>query len=420
VRKSSTAYRYGGTYEVFVPSVPSLQARPSQLDLHQKEGHHDVLVATFPNFRPAWAESLVPGTPISVRISNGAAANTWYGYVAKTTAVSAAQLSRPTKVYCVGSSYPLKQRGSETFSNLSLPDAVGVLARRVGLSYVGQPHPRVFRQLALTGETQWQWIQQQAERIGYVAMVEKSTLYFRSIDRTIDERMVFVPKLTMMASTASPDKRSLQHRTLDHFEIVREDSAQSEHPRLGINVANVDLDSRGELSGFALPEQVGRPIREGLDDTLFTGFDVSETVESAAEAKQVAQDLVQRRRFSTEARAKGFGDPRIGVFSTVNISGTGNRSDGFWAVQAVHHQLQGGSGLYVADMHLISDGEGANSGSTFRRRFDHEQAVIDVASRIATPLPPQARTNFRYPASILSTSSTAGASQRRPGQWVSF
>lgn len=417
--KSGNAYRFSGQYSVELPTVPSLTARPSILELHQAVGQHDIAVLTFPNYRPVWGNLLTTGTPIVLLLSNGESTLRWTGYVNFTSQVNAAQLKRPTKIYCIGSSFPLKNRGTRVFSNTSIPDAVGVIAKELGLNFVGEPHPRVFNQLSISGESYWQWIQAQAARIGYIAIVEGANLLFQSIDRTLDSRMSYVPLYSLDGNLINSGLRNLRARTLDSFQVLQGDYSEAvEEPRTSKSVATVDLASREVIQQESFPQEVGSPIRAGLSDTWFAGYETEETVGNQQEADRAAQDAAQRVRLTTTANLKGFGDPRVGVYSTVLVSGTGNSTDGYWAVAEAHHRIDL-SGLYTVDAQLLTDGLGNNAGSTFRRKFEHNKAQVDIRSRLASiGNKPLAGTVLKAPIRVLSTSITATNRPTSPGQWI--
>lgn len=420
MRKSGNEYRFTGTYSVELPTLPTLQARPSVVELHQVAGQHEVAVLSFPNYRPAWSQLLVTGTPVIINLSNGKGNLRWTGYVNMTSQVSAAQLDRPTQVYCIGTSFPLKERATRVFSDTTIPEAVEVIARETGLNYVGEPHPRKFAQLAISGETYWQWIQAQAARIGYVALVEGSNLFFRSLDRTIDERMSFVPAYRLDGNLANTSLRNLRSRTLDYFRVVHGEYNEAvDEVRTSKVVAAVDSGTRQVISSTSFPQDVGSPLRRDVSGNWFSGYETDEVVENLAQATRAAEDAAQRVRLSTEARLRGFGEPRVGVYSTVLVEGTGARTDGYWVVKECHQRIDL-SGLYVADMVVQTDGLGEDAGSTFRRRFPHENEAIDIRSRLLANT--QGRgvtgTKLRTNNQVLSTRGTARKRTATPGQWV--
>lgn len=422
MRKEGTAYRFSGQYSVEFPSVPSLQARPSVLELHQVEGQHEVVVLSFPNYRPAWGSLLKTGTPVIVNLSNSSGSLRWVGYVNFTTQTSAAQLDLPTKIYCIGASFRLKERATRVFSDSTIPEAVSIIARENGLNFVGEEHPRRFNQLSISGESYWEWIQAQARRIGYVAMVEGTNLFFRSVDRTIDERMGFVPAYLLDATMENTGLRNLKSRTLDFFEVTQGDYVDIVgEARTSKVVSTVDLGSREVVSRESTPNNTGAALRSDVSDTWFSGYETGETVGNAAEAERAAADAAQRVRLTVSAKLRGFGEPRVGVFSTILVGGTGPNTDGYWAVSEAHHRVDL-SGLYTVSMTVKSDGVGDNAGSTFRRKFDHGLAAVDISSRLlSTSLGTETKeARLRPPVQVLSTAGTARKPAATPGQWVAY
>jgi phosphomannomutase len=88
-------------------------------------------------------------------------------------------MEKPMTVVCVGASYPLNERATRTFSNLTIPDIAAIIAREHSLHLIADSHPTVFPSLTIAGHSYWEWLQEQAKRIGFVILVDGTKVSVR-------------------------------------------------------------------------------------------------------------------------------------------------------------------------------------------------------------------------------------------------
>jgi len=182
-------------FTVEFPTLPSVSDMPTMFTLYQKPFTHDVLVLAYPTTITSVFENLVTGIPVKVKWNMMSEEREWVGYVTHVTKIVAQQQEKQMEIICIGASYVLKERATRVFVQSTIPDAVAEICKEFGLGVVIDAHDIVFPQLVMAGHTYWQWIVEQAKKIGYTVYLSKTTLYFRKLDNMIDQSMASVPSL---------------------------------------------------------------------------------------------------------------------------------------------------------------------------------------------------------------------------------
>lgn len=190
-------YRRSTVYDISFPTMPSLTKKPNEVNLIQKCGHHDVLVLTYSSTSELWFENIPTGLPIRFSWTQNGLNQLWYGYVSSVSKVVASREEKTMELHCVGSSFPLKERANRVFTDKTVSEVVEIIAKENSMSFIGDMHERRFPQLTIAGHSYWEWIQEQAQRIGYVAFVDSSTIYFRKLGSVLQQRATSVPVLSM-------------------------------------------------------------------------------------------------------------------------------------------------------------------------------------------------------------------------------
>lgn len=353
----SRKYRRGTSTYLKFPTLPSLTAQPRRIDIYEKQYSHDVMVLEYSSESPLWFEYLKTGVPVQFTWQQDTLDKNWIGYVVSTTKNHAPQRTNIMQVMCVGGTFPLKDRVTRVFQNSTIPEAVAKIASEYGFSTIIDAHPQRFPQLAIAGVSYWEWMQEQAKRIGYGLIVDGMTLVFRPLDKVIDMGFSNAPVLSL-GNASAPFNSQFLDRTLDEFKIIYGDNVEeSNNLRTVKNVAGIDPITGQLVSSTADPSKIGDSLRETVGDALFSEFRTDRVVNDITAAEEAAKGAAQMARFNIPANVKCQGDPRIRPFGTVYISGTGNLSDGFWIVREARHMFHK-IGDYQMELKVATDGVG--------------------------------------------------------------
>lgn len=377
-------YRKGTSYQAVFPTAPSLQAKPSRVELTQRQYEHDIMVLEYTTSSSLWFSTLKTGTPIIFTWSKDSQSHSWIGYVVNVSKTSAAERKRPMKIFCIGASYVLKARSSRNFKNVTVTDVARKIAKEFKLDFVGENSSRKFSQLSMTGQSYWQWLQEQAARIGYGFYVRGTTMYMRPLDKIINEGMSYAPTMTLQ-SPSTPAGINILDRTLDKFVILNGDFIENEEATNTIKAtAGVNPLTGKHVSGSQDPNKTGQKMRRNSPTALFTEY-TNEVVHSAALGKQAAKDLAEAARFTTPAEISGQGDSKLVPYNVAYLEGTGVDTDGYWLVKETKHMFLL-TGEYQVEASVVTDGIGQNLPTAFRTARPNQVGTINIEEKILREL----------------------------------
>jgi hypothetical protein len=352
---TSVKYRRGTTFTVSFPTIPSLEAQPARIDLVQSQYNHDLCKLTFTRVSPLWFKLMKTGLPVSIAWSQGTFKGSWVGYVSFVTKNVAGQIENLMEVQCVGTTFVLKERATKVFTNVSIPQAVEKIVTSFGFRFIGDNNPQVFEQLTMAGHSYWEWIQEQAKRIGYGVVVNGMDFYFRPLDALFKQGQSTVPILSISGKGVGVNSEFFD-RTLDWFKVTSGDHIEEGSGlRTVKQVGGVNPLTGQIVSASKSPKDVGQKLTQNLSDVLFTEPRSDQVVTTHADAYNLAEGAAQLGRLNLPARIKCQGDPRIRPFAPVYIDGTGPSTDGYWMAKEVKHMIAF-AGDYYIEMTASTDG----------------------------------------------------------------
>ena len=372
-----TKYRRGTGTNVSFPTLPSLEQQPRRIDLIQKQYSHDVVLLEYPSESTLWMEAINTGVPVQFTWRQDTLDKNWIGYVSSITKTNSPQKMNSMTVMCVGGTFPLKERATRVFSNVSITQAIRTVVEENGFTFYGEQHDWVFPQLTIAGASYWEWIREQAKVIGYGIIVDGMNFIFRPIDKLIDMGFSNAAILSLGNSTA-PFNTQYQDRTLDSFKVTSGDFVEdSSNLRTIKNVGGVDPILQEVILSTMDPSEVGTNLRSDVSSALFSEYRTDRVINTPLAAKSASEGAAQLARFNIPAVVKCQGDPRIRPFGAVFISGTGDLTDGFWVVKEAHHMFHK-IGDYQLELKIGTDGLGDTVATPFRNRSDLGVGTIDV------------------------------------------
>lgn len=382
--EAGTKYRRSTKYKVLFPTLPSLSIQPGEVDLYQQHGSHDILEMKFIRVSKVWQTYLQTGTPVIFNWTQGGRKNSWIGYVTHVKSQDVVQERRELKVIASSATYLLKERASRTWTNKSVTDVASLIAKEFGFSFETEVSRRKFEQLSISGESYWEWLREQGNKIGYALTFRGTELLLKSMDSFLNDSTFNSPLLSITERFTSANTKAYD-RTLDFFEVDKSDFNElNDNLFSKKNISGVNPFTSKTINKVSNPASPKDSSRAKVPRTLFSEFS-TEVVRGTAFAKNTAIDSASNSTFSFLANARGQGDPRIMPLNSVNILGTGAETDGFWVVDSVHHSFNI-TGLYEVDMKLRTDGIGNNVDSPFRKAAFDSSNTINVERKILKDL----------------------------------
>ena len=369
-------YRRGTGYKIVFPTLPSAVTTPARVRLIQKQNAHDVLIMEFDSTNEVWFRNLNTGLPVQFTWEQGHRKKTWYGYVSFVTKEVAAQRKKLMQVYCIGTSFVLKEATPRVFTNSTITEAVSKICSEFGLNFIGEPHKRRFEQLSLSGHSYWEWIVEQAAVIGYGVFVEGTNVIFRPLDKLINQVVSDTPILSFSDPT-SPIGSQLYSKTLDYFKVLRGEHIETNNARTVKHVSGIDPITAAIIRSVTSPKDVGEKLRSQTSDVLFSEYRGDQVIHSSTDSVSASESHAHLSRFNLPAVVKGIGDPRLRPYAPVFIEGTGPLTDGYWIIKEVVHHFNR-SGTYEYDMTIVTDGSGDTAISPFRASRPDITGIINV------------------------------------------
>lgn len=374
-------YRRGTDFSVSFPTLPSLTVKPRRADLHQKQYHHDILILEFAQFSTSWFNNLKTGVPVVFKWNQGGFGTSWIGYVSFVSKAQSGKREQIMEVHCISSGFPLKERSNRVFKNKTIPEAARIIAEEHGFNFVGDAHPRRFEQLTMAGHSYWEWLHEQAKRIGFAVVIDGMDLLFKPIDKIFDASLSSVPSMNMFAADLPMNSLAMD-RTLDSFKMKHGEHIESgSNSRTVKNSGGVDPLTGKPLRSKSSPNGVGRNTRANVGDVLFTEHLSGQVANSIDAVSSSAEGAAQMARMNVPAKVSGQGDPRMRPYRTVLINGTGEQTDGFWVINEVHHMFHK-IGDYQVEMTISTDGTGRLIPDAFRRTPGGSVGTIDLTQAV--------------------------------------
>jgi hypothetical protein len=361
-------YRRGTKYEVTWPTLSEFTVQPRRIDLIQKQYFHDVVILEFSRTSWLWFDTIKTGIPVQFTWTQENLTRTWIGHVSSISKDENSARENVMRIHCVSATYPLKQRTTRVFRNTTIPNAVEAIVKEFGFKFVGTNHPRVFSQLNISGHSYWEWIQEQAKKIGYGLIIDGLNFIFKPLDELISLGFSSAPILSMGASSTVPANQQYLDRTLDNIRVVNGEHVENvSELRMTKTVGGVDPVTSKSFISTTSPSDLGIKVRSAVGDVLFDDYKTDVVANGSSAVTFASEGAAQLARLSLPAIIKGQGDPRIRPFGPVLIQGTGLSTDGFWIVEEVTHMLHQ-VGDYTLKARIVTDGMGDSSTHPFRQR----------------------------------------------------
>jgi hypothetical protein len=370
-------FRRGSTFKVEFPTVPSLITQPRSMELRQVQGEHEQVILKFLASSHLWFDSLLTGTPIRIVWGTEDNHRTWYGYVSFVNRTTSPSPENEMEIHCIGATFPLKERTTKVIVNTTIPDAVKGIVEKFGFKYIGEQDDRVFDQITIAGHSYWEWIQEQAKRIGYGVIIDGMDFVFKPIDKLIDQGVTAVPIFSFGGSQV-PAGSQLYDRTLDVFKVSNGEYVENQSSlRSNKLVGGVNPENNSVISSSYSPKNVGTSLRQNVNDVLFSEVRSEQVVHNVSSANSAAKGAASLSRMATPAKAIGQGDARVRPYYPVYVNGTGTATDGFWIVKEAIHVVSK-VGEYQIRMVLGVDGKGANRVTEKRPDTNTHVGMVDL------------------------------------------
>jgi uncharacterized protein involved in type VI secretion and phage assembly len=274
-------------------------------------------------------------------------------------------------------------RGPKTrsFQNMTDGDIVSRIAQDYALDTDIDPTPEVYEYVLQSSETDYTFLRDRGERIGFDLYVSDGTLYFKRKPESRESP----PTLTWGDNLHAFRVRFSAAERCDEVSVRGWDPKNK-----STIVGRSDQGDTGSTASAA--EDLSNDARRAFGRvTRFAGqFPVS----TQSEADALAQSLLLKASGDeVVARGEAHGDPRIAAGAIVEVADVGDRLSGSYRVTSVEH-VYGGDTAYVTRFvcggkepaflaDLVGGGAGTNGG---RQKRGWGSLVIGIVTNADDPI----------------------------------
>lgn len=291
--------------------------------------HHESATVYFRDWGVEY-EDIVPGTP--VRIVFGARFKREFcGYVHHITP-DISPGKNFTEVFIVGASMIMKQPRQAVYTDMTADAVIDKLAKEYKFSSLSIPHPRVYEQIAQTGQSDWSFMVDLAKQCGYSLRAENTELYFQPMLHEFTNSRYTAPYFIM---------RNANHpagSTIYSFNpIVGESIPFADAKKGAVAVAGVDKYNKKPLS--VTKQKSNKKTRSKQKPEFFDIFNTKVVAPDQEIAKYEAAAAEDRNAFPYRATVEVLGSANLRPDMPIYLSGLGSTYSGFWTILKAEHRI---------------------------------------------------------------------------------
>ena len=304
--------------------------RLSHFRYTQAKYQHELAYLTFNEWDTS-IDFIKPGIPVDFQIKDPKGIKRFYGYVHHVEP-SKTPGSDNVTVVVIGASYLLKQAHQEVYKNITASDLAISIAKRYNFSYGVTPHPRLYPQIAQSGQSDWQLLVRLAKQCGYSLRAENTELYFKPLDEDFSTYKNEAPRFYMN------DANNPEGSTIYSFKPIVGETLSFDDSGTKSATAISGISIRDAKTAFAVTKQGGEvSVRTGKQSEFFDRFDTQTVVTDYASAVYEAEALDMLTRYPYRASVEVLGNTELKPDMPIYLEGLGADYSGYWTIIDTEH-----------------------------------------------------------------------------------
>lgn len=326
-------------FEVFINDAPFDFTSIQRVNIELEENKHNLATLDIAGLPPQYLTSYID-KPIIIRTSLGQQREyTFIGYVVYLEPESVTKhglVNRSpfqlTRVYCFGSSYPMRGRKARAWNSYTLPQLAKELAENYNLTVSVPNDPYVFPRLSQSGKSDWGILVDAANYLGYRVIT-------RGIHIDIWDpytSLSHMGRASIYAMSGVGGRIQAEPGQIIKFKGIVGAATDPSH----VNKNNVYSLIDSEVVNLNLSESSGYG---SAVEAIFDGT-VAENSQSIEQGKAILRRM-DRTYFPYTAFVDVVGDPAIQPGMVVDLTRYDSAIDGLWLVKAVRHEMFRGSAM---------------------------------------------------------------------------
>lgn len=307
--------------------------RLSHFSYTQARYQHELAYLTF-NEWDASIDYIKPGIPVDFQIKEPGGIKSFYGYVHHVEPTKTPGSDNVT-VVVIGASYVMKQARQEVYRNLAASDIVKNIAESHNFSYGITSHPRVFPQVAQSGQSDWQLMVKLAKQSGYSLRAENTEIYFKPLDEDFANYKQEAPRFYMK------DANNPEGSTIYSFKPIIGETLGFDDARGTKSATAVSgIDLINYESSFSVTRQTTDvSMREGRLDEFFDRYDSTTVATDYNSAVYEAEAADLLTKYPYRASVEVLGNTALRPDMPVYLEGVGADYSGYWTVLEAEHVI---------------------------------------------------------------------------------
>jgi uncharacterized protein involved in type VI secretion and phage assembly len=265
------------------------------------------------------------GKPILFKFGPKSANKSFYGYVVSINPNQSYQQDTIVDISCLGPTLPMQSGKPRFYVNRTAPSVFGEIVKSHNLGCQVDSHPYLWPAIAQTAESDWEFIQTLATRLGYCIYI------YEGVVRLVNPF------------------RLLQETTVAHRFIKSDDVLDPSRQLLSFNPSTQSLRIRENVKpSYGYFDGINPRLSQPLDITPYR-LTTDTPIRDREMADVYSNSWKSRANFwNHQATARINGNAAIvpGVNVSVQISGSSsgrNQHDGTWLVRGVAHSFTNNS-----------------------------------------------------------------------------
>lgn len=304
--------------------------RLSHFRYTQAKYQHELAYLTFNEWDTS-IDFIKPGIPVDFEIKDPKGTKKFYGYVHHVEPNKTPGSDNVT-VVVIGASYLLKQARQEVYKNITASDLAIAIAKQYNFSYGVTSHPRVYPQIAQSGQSDWQLLVRLAKQSGYSLRAENTELYFKPLDEDFAAYKSEAPRFYMN------DANNPEGSTIYSFKPIVGETLSFDDSGTKSATAISGISLREAKTAFAVTNQKSETsIRTQRQNEFFDRFDTSTVVTDYASAVYEAESLEMITRYPYRASVEVLGNTDLKPDMPIYLEGVGADYSGYWTIIDTEH-----------------------------------------------------------------------------------
>jgi phage protein D len=345
----------------------------SRLEFDQMS--HDVYALHYVGSPTYLHDTLRTGTPLEITVESELGSKTFPSYVHHVEQSSEnLEGGQPTStVMCVGASYPLKVKGTRTWSNASVSQIVTDIASMFHLEPNVDPCTYIYTTYMQANRSYWEVLRELADKFGYILRVDGTTLRFLKPSTATRVWHNEAPVLNLQKSQSAGQMTfgtPLVQFSMTSGQLMTADQSWAA-PKV---VRGIDASTG---TPFTISSSEADSVRQGDNVSPFDDL-MTTHASSVGEARHFADGAARRDRYAYNGRALTLGNPFVTSDRSVYLNGTGN-TDGFWVVRKAYHDIDV-NGSYRMTLDLGADGLGNTLGYSNESLVPTKRPLRDLSA----------------------------------------